>query len=509
MVAENPVIRGFNPDPSVCRKGDDYYLVTSSFEFFPAIPVYHSRDLVNWHQIGSAGDDPELFDLSHCRSSKGIYASTIRYNPSDELFYIVTTLVHNDDYLMNESFYITASDPAGPWSDKHSVKGAEGIDPSLFFENGKAYYAGNRRVSPETKGKRIIWIAELDIASGVLSEKRDVLFDGALHNALCPEGPHIYKKDGYYYLLIAEGGSGENHAVTVFRSRDIYGPYDVNPRNPVLTHRMLSRNSEFSCIGHADIVEAPGGNWAALMLGVRAYGEAGIRNLGRETFITPVIWEDGWPVFSPDTGKAERIYDLPWKEKEPERRYRSYNGFPEGALFLRTPHGRIPEYRDGVYKLPLLSSTIESDGFCSFVGFRQKEKRCSIEAELDFIAASEHESAGLAIYMTGSSYLLFERTASGLRISSESGAEAIMDIELPSSIALRIECLGLDYVCSYKKDELWVQLGPVLSGRKLSLPLCYTGAVMALYATSAGRESEGYAIFRSLSISSGSRCPAS
>ncbi len=503
MIAENPILRGFNPDPSICRKGDDYYLVTSSFEFFPSIPVYHSKDLVNWRQIGSAGDDPELFDLSHCRSSKGVYASTIRYNPSDDLFYIVTTIVHNDDYCMNESFFITASDPAGPWSCKHAVKDAEGIDPSIFFENGRVYYVGNRRISPEIKGKRHIWIAELDIASGALSGKKDILSDGALYNALCPEGPHIYKKDGYYYLLIAEGGSGENHAVTVFRSQDIFGPYEGNPRNPVLTHRMLSRHSEFLCIGHADIIEAPDGSWAAFALGVRAYGEAGIRNLGRETFITPVIWEDGWPVFSPDTGKIEKRYDLPWKSEDPCCRYRSYNGFPLGALFLRAPHGRIPEYRDGVYRLPLLPQSISSDEFCSFVGFRQKEKRYSIETEMEFSTASQYESAGLAVYMTGNAYFLFMRTASGLCISSPSGIIEHKHSELPDRISLRIECLGLDYVCSYKMDGCWIQFGPVLSGRMLSGSLCYTGAVMALYATSSGTESRGYVYFRELTLSSG------
>ena len=237
-VLTNPLLPGFYPDPSVCRKGEDYYLVTSSFEYFPGIPIFHSRDFVHWHQIGHCLTRPQQLNLDHIKPSKGIYASTIRYREQDGLFYISSTLVKDPPYYGNINFYITAKDPAGPWSDPVIIQGAESIDPTLFFDGDRTYYLGNLRPFPQelSREERSIWLQEMDLASGRLIGQRWILrTDGALHGAVAPEGPHLYKIGGWYYLMIAEGGTDHNHSVTIFRSRQIMRSIRVTPYSPIAT----------------------------------------------------------------------------------------------------------------------------------------------------------------------------------------------------------------------------------------------------------------------------------
>ncbi len=300
----NPIIPGFAPDPSIVRVDDDFYLINSTFEYFPGIPIYHSRDLVNWELIGHAIHEPEQADLARIKSSDGIHASTIRHN--DGLFYVITTNNVGGNMV---NFIVTATDPKGPWSDPYVLEGAPGIDPSLLFDDdGRAWYVGNHMPpDPEFPGQAEIWLQELDLESMQLAGERHYLWRGCCQGVWA-EGPHIYKKDGYYYLLISEGGTAFEHAMSVAISKDITGPYANNPRNPVLTHRQLSYDYPISGVGHADLVELQDGRWYAVALGWRLVdGEHGI--LGRETFLLPVIWETepyAWkeekltfPVFSP------------------------------------------------------------------------------------------------------------------------------------------------------------------------------------------------------------------
>jgi xylan 1,4-beta-xylosidase len=274
----NPVVAGFYPDPSVCRAGDDYYLACSSFEYFPGVPIFHSRDLVHWTQIGNALERPSQLLLPvGTTSSGGIYAPTLRYH--DDRFWLIVTNVSGDGNLL-----FTATDPAGPWSEPIRLPGVHGIDPDLAWDSdGNCWCTcagvGQIRLDPytgETFGPgRQIW-------SGTPGAK-------------APEAPHLYQIGDYWYLLIAEGGTERCHSVSVARGRTPTGPFEPCPANPILTHR--GTDHVIQNTGHADLVQAPDGSWWMVLLGVRARGGTpGWHVLGRETYLAPVSWVDGWPV---------------------------------------------------------------------------------------------------------------------------------------------------------------------------------------------------------------------
>src|SRR5512137_236117 len=236
-IFRNPILPGCYPDPSICRVGEDYYLVTSTFEYFPGLPVFHSRDLVHWHPVGHVLDRPSQLNLDGIRSSGGLYAPTIRH--FNGVFYVINTLMHGKAHSGN--FIVTASNPAGPWSDPVWLESAPGIDPSLFFDDdGRVWYTGNRMAgNSQYEGHTEIWLQQLDLAEMRLIGEPRVLWDGAVKGAVWAEAPHLYKHEGMYYLLIAEGGTAHHHAVSVARSRSVTGPYEGNRANPILTHRNL------------------------------------------------------------------------------------------------------------------------------------------------------------------------------------------------------------------------------------------------------------------------------
>ena len=294
----NPILSGYYPDPSITRVGDDYYLVNSSFTNFPGLPVFHSRDLVNWAQIGNALDRPGQVDFTGVRASQGIYAPDISYH--DGTFYIVTTCSSCPGGTGN--FVITATDPAGPWSQPVTIRGLQGIDPSLVWDGDKVYVVYNNAPEgqPRYEGHRAIWIAELDPRTLQFAGTPRVLVDGGVVPANRPiwiEGPHIFKKDGYYYLTCAEGGTADNHSEVVFRANAITGPYRPGPVNPILTQRDLDpkRANPVTTAGHADFVQTQNGQWWAVFLATRPY-PGNFYNIGRETFLLPVDWKAGWPL---------------------------------------------------------------------------------------------------------------------------------------------------------------------------------------------------------------------
>jgi len=318
----NPILTGFHPDPSICRVADDFYLVTSSFSFYPGVPIFHSRDLAHWEQLGYVLDRKEQLPCSYEMVSGGIFAPTIRYH--DGVFYMITTNMS----MGCKNFIVTATDPKGPWSDMHVIEGADGIDPSLFFDDdGRAYYTGTTRVSEADASYQAIWGCEINLKEMRLCGTRKILWRGAMFNSYAPEGPHIYKKDGWYYLMIAEGGTEHMHAVTISRSKEVLGAYEGYQGNPVLTHRHLGKNYPVCNVGHGDLVELKDGSWYMVMLASRLM-DGYHKLLGRETFMAPVTWEDGWPVVSPGTGKVE------WTYPQPE-------GLPEWQ-----PEGRLPVETD-------------------------------------------------------------------------------------------------------------------------------------------------------------------
>lgn len=504
---QNPVLRGFHPDPSCCRKGDDFYLVTSSFEYFPAVPVFHSKDLVSWEQIGHCITDSSFINLNGCRCGKGIYAATIRYREADDMFYLSTTLCKNDNYHENVNFFVRAKDPAGPWSKPIVIEGAEGIDPTLVFEGSKCYYLGNKRIVPENENdkRRNIWISQLDIETGkLIGEKKVLLTDGAVHEAQCPEGPHIYHFGDYYYLMISEGGTRHNHAISIFRSKDIWGPYEINPRNPILTHRNMSRMSEFNSIGHADLLQIPSGAYWAVALGVRPYGGPYLRNLGRETFVFPVIWEEGWPVFCPDTGKVEKEYPLPIDSCETRKIHSTFTDFSSPELepwwqTLRTSPQKNYELTENGLKLFLNQYTLADNQACAFVGMRQREKYFIAETAITFQPQTEYESAGLAVMLNGANnYSLTKRKQKNHSVLTVRFAQEILYEALcpPGKLHMRLCASIQNYWFEIKEKGLWKQFGPMLDGTKLSkLEYGFTGTMIGLLGTSWGKESSNYALF--------------
>ena len=307
----NPILPGFHPDPSIVKVGADFYLVTSTFGWFPGLPVFHSRDLVNWALIGHAIDRPGMVDFSgQGVVTDALYAPAITFHGGR--FYIFNTCVR-----CGGNFYVTATDPAGPWSDPVWL-GFEGIDPSLFVDDdGRGWLVNNGLPvgEPRYEGHRAIWIQQFDLASGKLVGPRTVLVDGGVHpedKPIWAEGPHIYKVDGWYYLMPAEGGTAEDHSQTIYRSRSVTGPYEPGPVNPILTQRNLppDRPDRVEATGHADLVRLDDGSWWGVFLATRPFaGQSTL--LGRETWLLPVEWEGGWPRF------LEPGEPVPWMVRRP------------------------------------------------------------------------------------------------------------------------------------------------------------------------------------------------
>ncbi|MGD1947826.1 MAG: glycoside hydrolase family 43 protein [Croceivirga sp.] len=277
---KNPILPGFYPDPSICRVGETYYMINSSFEWFPGLPIHRSKDLVNWEKIGHGLHRPDQIEYKDgLENSGGIFAPTIRYH--EGTFYIITTMVGQKG-----NFIITAKNPEGPWSNPLWIADAPGIDPSLFWDDdGKCYYTGAgvlEGIPRDWPGKNGIWMQEIDPDKGILLGDKKQLTHGHASNARWAEGPHLYKIDDEYLLLIGEGGTSEYHAVTVFNSKDLWGPYRPNHANPVMTHRHLYKTYPIVQTGHADLVQTQNGDWWSVMLAKR--NTDGYVTLARETF---------------------------------------------------------------------------------------------------------------------------------------------------------------------------------------------------------------------------------
>jgi xylan 1,4-beta-xylosidase len=381
MKFRNPIIPGFYPDPSICRVGEDYYLVTSSFEYFPGVPIFHSRDLVHWRQIGHCLTRPEQLPLANAPASGGIYAPALRFH--DGWFYMVTTNVSGGGH-----FYVKAQYPAGPWSDPVWIEGPW-FDPDLFFdEDGKVYF------SRMDMGKGIFQ-REIDLPTGKLVGEQRMIWPG-FEDRFC-EAPHIYKINGMYYLIVAEGGTHRTHMIVAARSTRPTGPFEGCPHNPLLTHRCEIASS-IEHTGHGDLVQSQDGSWWVVFLAVRTH--AGRFHLGRETFLAPVTWDaDGWPVIhggKPVTYEMEgpALAQHPWPEPLPR------DDFDADSLRLCWNFRRNPDpdswslkERAGWLRLWGRPATLDEIGPVAFVG------RCRSAARLEFNPMGENEEAGLTIFM--------------------------------------------------------------------------------------------------------------
>jgi alpha-N-arabinofuranosidase len=302
------MLAGFYPDPSVCVVDGRYYLANSSFEYFPGIPLHVSDDFENWTPLGHAVDRPTQLTMDRAYDSGGLYAPAIRHHRGT--FYLACTSFGEAGADGYGSFYLTATDPAGDWSDATFLPEARGFDPSLFFDGDTVWWIGCReRENAGHSGDTEIWMRELDLSAGRLVGDEHILWRSALRVGVWSEGPHIHERNGWYYLLTAEGGTDLDHAVMVARSRSVTGPYEGFPRNPLFTHRHLGRTAPVRNVGHADLVEGPDGDWRMVMLGSRQHDDRVM--LGRETYGASVVWQDDWPVVNPGHGQLLGVESVP------------------------------------------------------------------------------------------------------------------------------------------------------------------------------------------------------
>jgi alpha-N-arabinofuranosidase len=480
---QNPIIPGFHPDPSICRVGDDYYLVNSSFEFFPGVPIFQSKDLVHWRQIGYCLTRKSQLNLDYARASGGIYAPTLRYH--DGTFFMVTTLVG-----AGGNFFVTATNPAGPWSEPVWIDHA-GIDPSLFFDDdGTAYYTRH-----EGGGDGFIAQGKINLPSGKLDGNLKEIWRGT--GGVWPEGPHLYKINGKYFLMIAEGGTSYGHMITIARSDSPFGPFVSDPQNPILTHRDHPEDP-IQALGHADLVETPGG-WWTVCLGIRPQGGK-FHHLGRETFLAPVRWlADGWPVVTFVTNPpAPRLPQHIWK-KEPVRDEFDRTNLNLQWNFLRNP--RDENYslagRPGWLRLNGSAVTMNDVDSPAFVGRRQMDLSCRFSTRLDFKPQHENEEAGLVIrgneknhfeigvaLKDGTRQVFFRKVLDG-KMSEPVHFEPVGDGDVVLSV--KAAPLSYEFFCQPKNGPI-KKLGSGLT-RDLSSEKIggFTGVFIGLYATGNGQ----------------------
>lgn len=518
----NPVLAGFYPDPSICRVGNDYYITTSTFAYFPGLPIFHSTDLVNWKQIGNAMDRAEQLDQTDAGVSRGLFAPTIRYHKG--IFYILCTLIDKKG-----NFIITAKDPKGPWSNPVWLPQVQGIDPSIDFVDDKAYVVYNSDApdnKPLYRGHRTIRMYEFDINTMKVVGEEKLLINGGTDLAKEPiwiEAPHIFKKDGWYYLICAEGGTGYNHSEVVFRSKSVDGPYVSYENNPILTQRHLDkqRKNPVTTTGHADFVETPDGRWYAVFLACRPYGDD-LYNTGRETFLLPVTWKDGWPHIL--DGDEQVPYTLPvplpaitkkvnnpfggnvtfkddFNDRKLDNRY----------LFLRNPDSSAYSLtaRPGFFQLQLRPQTAGGLKSPSFLGSRQHNLKGYASTRMEFTPASDSEKAGLLIFQSENHYyFLCKSTEKGKPVVQlyKSAPKESGDAELLASnpltpakpLYLKIESKGFTYSFYFAEQKgQWKLLKEGVDASFLSTKVAggFVGSLFALYGTSNGEETNAVAAF--------------
>ena len=508
----SPILQGCYPDPSIVRKGSDYYLVNSSFVFHPGVPIFHSTDLVNWKQIGHVLERPSQLKLEGLGMSRGIYAPDISYNPHNDTFYMVTT--HVGGGLGN--IVVKTKDPAGDWSDPIPL-GFDGIDPALFFdEDGRAWLVHND--APEKadyEGHRVIKIWEYDVEKDQVIGPGKVIVNGGVDLKQKPiwiEGPHIYKKNGMYYLMCAEGGTADIHSEVIFKSASATGPYVPAAKNPILTQRHLdsARPDKVEWVGHADLVSTPSGDYYGVFLGIRP-NETGRVNTGRETYILPVDWSGEFPVFEggldalkPSIPMPEGATNQSGKEGfMPNGNFHFEDKFDGQSFDQRWISVRGP-YQDfaaltaqGLEIRPAAQRFEGNTASPSMLCFRQQHAAFTAETTLKYLPASETDMAGLVCLQNENfNYILgLTKQQEGYCVvlkKMEKGVTSVLAsrpiAKLRGSVTLRVTAKGNAYQFSYAVGKAdFVNVGEAVSGNILSTQMAggFTGCLLGLYATSA------------------------
>lgn len=513
---QNPILPGWYSDPSVCTNGEgDYFLVTSTFCYFPGVPIFHSRDMVNWRQIGHVlNRESQLENFPGQHISGGIFAPALSYNPANKTYYMITTNVGAGN------FFVKTTDPfSGEWSDPVYLPEVQGIDPAFFFdEDGKGYIVNNDDApdgKPEYAGHRTVRVVEFDPATDKCVGERKIVVNKGWRPQDKPiwcEGPHIYKINGEYYLMTAEGGTGDWHSEVIYRGKTPFGPYTPYEKNPILTQRNLdpARPNAITCAGHADLVQTAEGDWWAVFLACRP-NKAGFENLGRETFMLPVTWtEDGWPIINPDmepvamTGRREGVVR--------DDANRTFGNFKADESFdsttlaqtwmtLRTPATDLYSLTStpGYLALACAPESATEKGTPAFVARRIQHHAFTASTPMTFVPDSASQAAGLLVFKDETHQFFLGRgiDAEGNdvvfvdRVSPE-GTETIgtvpVDHAVPA-VTLQVSSpdgLTYDFACSTDGGKQFVAVAEGVDARHTSTAAAggFTGTTVGPYATS-------------------------
>lgn len=510
----NPVLSGFFPDPSICRRGEDYFMVNSTFVYSPGITVLHSRDLVHWEQIGSVLDGKWRASFEGLPLNAGVYAPSICYNHFNGQFYLLNTVVGG-----MENFFSRSSDPlSGNWSEPVRLPELDGIDPSFFFDDdGRAYivFSGKPEGGAQWHGHTAIRLYEFDYRNGRVVGKDKVLLEAGLHPEEKPvwiEAPHIYKVNGRYYLIAAEGGTDIWHSEVALVSDNVDGPYRPCPVNPILTQRSLpeQREDKVTSAGHADLVWTPSGDCWAVFLACRPYDED-FYNTGRETYLLPVDWSAGYPVILPEGESIPTVCRRPALADAPMADYpKSGNfewvydfagGLDDRWLVLRNPsQSQIRTDAAGLH-LSLADVTVEDEGSSpSFVAARQQHINFEASVNLEFNPSSNTAVAGLSVFQNERAHFVFGKQLLGgvpsivlYQTSAGDGAQLLASAPAPDGkIVLKVVGSGAECAFYYaergsRRSKIkWQPLAEKLDSRFLSTHSAggFTGVVVGPYASS-------------------------
>lgn len=382
MKYTNPIVKGFYPDPSVCCAEGKYYMVCSSFQYFPGVPLFESVDLINWEQIGYVLTRENQVMLDKINSSGGVFAPTIRYN--DGRFYMVTT---ND--TTHQNFYVYTDDIRGEWSDPIYVDQG-GIDPSLYFEDGRTFFISN---GVDDEGKSGVIQCEIDIATGKKLTAGKCIWQGSGGRYL--ESPHMYKIGEWYYLMAAEGGTEYGHMVTCARAKSVWGEFIGNPNNPVLTNRNKAPYI-IQGIGHGDLICGADGKWHILTLGFRQiHIWQPYHHLGREVFLTPVKFgEDGW--FTAGDGTTDESYEIAGDFKQREKKLYTFENTKWNVdwSYMRRPELSNYELGENSAVLHGCALTLDDVDSPTFIALRQRDFRSQLSVDLTL----DGGEAGVTVY---------------------------------------------------------------------------------------------------------------
>lgn len=465
-----PVISGFHPDPSICRVENTFYLVCSSFEYAPGVPIFRSSDLRSWEQIGNVLDRPAQLELAGAQNSGGIFAPTLRHH-GGRFWMITTNLTDGGGHLL-----VSAEDAAGPWSDPVRIVGAPGIDPDIAWDDDGTCYLTWSKFAPAGSGG--VTSSVLDPATGTLLSEPQRLWQGT--GGKFPEGPHRYQIGEHWYLLIAEGGTERGHAVTVARSTAPFGPFEASPHNPLITAR--GTQAPVQNTGHADLVQRSDGTWAMVYLGVRARGSSPeFHVLGRETFATEIAWDHGWPVLgapieltAPPSFTERLDAELPLSWISPGQ-------FP---ATLMTRH---------VGGWQLAARVAEPTGRPAVVGRRQQHLCATVTATVSTTGVG-----GITIWLDDRHHLDLEVNGDTVRAVAQVGTlrSALGETPITTGAAVELQFriepatgsfmsteLGPDaLVAGVVQDERFVELGR-LDGRYLSTEVAggFTGRIVGCF----------------------------